>query len=142
MMALATILLPITAFACWRWSRLVADALLLALAAEVVYDVAPWEPLRLVSAVTGLAGVVVLIEHGRQPLYIVGHGRNWRLGFWQGLAQSRPTVLAFLLVGSMAADAAALLWWRGTGEWGPLPFFQVVVLLAMIGVSLWPRRST
>lgn len=142
MTTLALWLLPIAALACWRWSRLVAGALAFAFGAALLYRYAwQWEGLRWVSAATGLVGTFELgrvqgwrdiREHVRAaPQY----GAELRL-------TPRRDVLALLLVGSSAADAAAVLWWRGTGEWGPLPFFQVVVLAAMIAIGLWPRGRT
>lgn len=53
----------------------------------------------------------------------------------------RPDILAALLVASMGVDLTAWLIHRGAGQWGPQPFFQVGVLLAMCAVSAWPRRK-
>lgn len=143
MTTLALWLLPIAALACWRWSRLVAGALVLAFGAWLLYRYAwQWEGLRWTSAVTGLMGVVEL-----------GRSRPSAWTRWQfykrtlvgkALARTRYArvdALAMLLVGSAATDAAAMLWWRSTGEWGPLPFFQTLVLLMMIAIGLWPRRT-
>jgi hypothetical protein len=55
---------------------------------------------------------------------------------------SRPDALAALLVVSMGVDLAALLIHRGTGQWGPQPFFQCAVLLTMCAISAYPRRKT
>lgn len=138
---LARWLLPLAALACWRWSRLVATALALGLVAELAYDVAPWEPLRWVSVVTGTMGIVdlwrrnsVIAEAGRDTTVISG----WRVRL---LPWGRPDVLAILLVWSSLADGLALLWWRRTEQWGALPVLQVITLLAMITVAVWPRRK-
>lgn len=159
---LALWLLPIAALACWRWSRLVAGALALAFGAWLVYRYAwQWDGLRWVSAVTGLAGVVEIgkraglrrvvpeeLDHGARELWASGAATTYSLAHalmrdaWASRwAWGRVDVLALLLVGSAAADAAALLWWRRTCEWGPLPFFQTLVLLAMIAIGLWPRMA-
>ncbi len=141
----STLLLPLAALACWRWSRLVSGALLLALVAGVVYGVWPWEPLRWVSAVTGTMGIAELGRRSvrrsvwRPPHFAVfdeeqqRHFARWGYG--------RPDVLAILLVWSAITDALSLLWWRRTEQWGALPVLQVIALLTMIVVSLLPRRN-
>jgi hypothetical protein len=114
---LALALLLPAALLTWRWSRLVSGALWLTLVATVSWLAILWEPLRAVSVCTGLLGVVGLAVHN----------------------EDRPRALSSLLVASMGVDLAALLIHRGTGQWGPLPFFQCTVLLVMCGIA-WPRR--
>jgi hypothetical protein len=115
---LALFLLLPAAWLTWRWSRLVSGALWLTLVATVSWLATSWEPLRAVSFGTGLMGVVGLATHD----------------------EDRPRALSSLLVASMGVDLAALLIHRGVGQWGPLPFFQCIVLLAMCGIA-WPRRT-
>jgi len=136
--ALARVLLPLAAILTWRWSRLVSGALGFAFVASLVYLVAPWEPLRWVSAVTGLAGVT---ELGRVR-GISGLLARSRVGVRDRrmYIMNRRDIVAALLVGSMAADGVAYLWHRSTGHWGPMPVLQVVVLAAMCVIGAWPRR--
>lgn len=154
------LLLP-AAVVAWRWSRLVSAALGLALVAEFAYDVAPWEPLRWISLVTGTMGLVELkrrITLRRRAkdgdLYA---SAEWARGavFWEEppkgyrdaprvvvqVFKYRANILATMLVWSSLTDALALLWWRRTEQWGALPVLQTITLLAMIAVSVWPRRN-
>jgi len=132
---LALALLLPAALLTWRWSRLVSGALWFALATWLAYRGLRWaypdawaaghlEPLRAVSAMTGIAGV---LETNRWAAY--------------DEPTARAPILGALLVASMGVDLTALLIHRGAGQWGPQPFFQVGVLLAMCAVSVWPRRK-
>jgi hypothetical protein len=169
---LALFLLLPAAWLTWRWSRLMSAALWLALGTWLAYRGIKWqwpdmwaagylEWLRGVSMVTGLVGAVELwwrasfrAERGRwismnplrrsvyrTPATLVGVAvdpREWE-ATW---AVGRPDILAALLVASMGVDLAALLICRAWGQWGPQPFFQACVLLAMCAVSVWPRRTS
>ena len=127
----------LAALTSWRWSRLVAAALALGAAANVVYEFAAWESLRGISAVTGLLGLVELSDRaGRR----YAERRRMLVSWAHPAPIGRPDALAALLVWSSLVDGLALLWWRKTAQWGALPFFQVVVLVVMIVVGLWPRR--
>jgi hypothetical protein len=154
------LLLPAAVLA-WRWSRLVSAALALALLAGLAFLLVPhvawtlrdgeWRwtfaegAYRLaLPGLVGFAGAVVLFwrldmremcRHCRvstpEDAELVAH-----------YALGRPDALAALLVVSMGVDLAALLLHRGTGQWGPQPFFQCAVLLAMCAISAYPRRKT
>lgn len=166
---LALLLLVPAALLTWRWSRLVSVALVVTLAAEAFYRVVVWqnpsaweaghlEPLRAVSMFTGAVGAIVAARNsGRRSEHerIAGAYREWMArgpseGFtgvlghevaersWSRVRRSRW--LGALLFGSMGVDLTALLIHRGTDQWGPLPLFQCVALLAMCAISVWPRR--
>jgi hypothetical protein len=169
---LALVLLLPAALLTWRWSRLVSAALALALLAGIAFLLVPHQAWTLhdgewrwtftegayrlaLPGLVGLAGAVVLAQRitVRQMLetdtigvYQVARegGGSWddievaRVAF----ARGRPDALAALLVVSMGVDLAALLLHRGTGQWGPQPFFQCAVLLAICAVSVKPRRKT
>jgi hypothetical protein len=139
---LALWLLPIAAVCSWRWSKLVSAALGAALAAWLVYRYAwPWEGLRWVSAVTGLAGAVELGRRAR--LRRLQCHTTTRIGvpvfMWQTYKAGRPDLLAALLVGSAVSDALAYRVFVGRGLW-VMAAAQIGWLAAMIAVSLWPTR--
>lgn len=164
-----SLLLP-AAWLTWRHSRLVSGALWLTLATWLAYESIKWqwpgvwaaghlEWMRSVSMVTGLVGAFELAQRAAarhvlatDPLRAF---ETWKEvnGSWTGahaavreasgrLAKGRPDILAALLVASMGVDLAALLIHRGASQWGPQPFFQVGVLLAMCAISVWPRRKS
>jgi hypothetical protein len=139
---LAILLLPLAGLACWRWSRLVSGALVLAFGAALVYRYAwPWEGLRWVSAATGLAGAVELGRRAR--LRRLQCHTTTRIGvpvfMWQTYKAGRPDLLAALLVGSAVSDALAYRVFVGRGLW-VMAAAQIGWLAAMIAVSLWPTR--
>ena len=168
---LALALLIPAALLTWRWSRLVSVALGLTFAVWLAYRGIRWqwpevweagkiEWMRGVSMLTGGMGAVELALRARRRSRVVASYRNaeaWAAEaglrgaeVWAGLMQagvrrmrwSRPDLLAALLVASMAIDLTAWLIHRGAGQWGPQPFFQVVVLLAMCVIGAWPRRKS
>jgi hypothetical protein len=148
------LLLP-AALLTWRWSRLVSGALWLALAVWLAYRGVRWaspdtwaaghlEWMRGVSMVTGLAGAAEIARRhgGYHATWHVPEDMRPRMAA-AGLIRppvSRPDYLAGLLVVSMGVDLAALLICRAWGQWGPQPFFQCIVLVAMCVVA-WPRRK-
>jgi hypothetical protein len=119
-----------------------------------------FEWMRGVSMVTGLVGAIEIahrvkmrtareedLDHGVRLLMIGGTFKTMsaaRLAMsraWiERHAKGRPDILAALLVASMGVDLAALLIHRVVGQWGPQPFFQCIVLVAMCVVA-WPRRA-
>jgi hypothetical protein len=119
------------------------------------------EWMRGVSMATGLVGAIALADRAhrrtlREQIRAAYHewtmrgpidgfsgelGREVAENARKAVAVGRPDVLAALLVASMAIDLAAMLIHRGAGQWGPQPFFQCVVLLAMCVVA-WPRRAS
>jgi hypothetical protein len=154
---LALFLLIPAATLAWRWSRLVSGALWLTLATWLAYRGIRWqwpnvwlaghlEWMRGVSMATGLAGTWTV----RRYLDGARRVRKWNRAFqerkWEGAYAKMPddawriAYLAALLVASMGVDLAALLIHRGTGQWGPQPVFQCIVLLAM-GAVAWPGRK-
>jgi hypothetical protein len=165
---LALFLLLPAAWLTWRWSRLVSGALWLALGTWLAYRGIRWhwpdvwaagylEWLRGVSVVTGLLGAWELVErasarhvllHKPWEAYLLAREFAGRAGVtlislkatdaW--FAPGRPDYLAALLVASMGVDLAAILIHRGASQWGPQPFFQCIVLVAMCVVA-WPRRT-
>jgi hypothetical protein len=124
------------------------------------------EWMRGVSMVTGLVGAVEIAQRQGQRRAMARFGRwAFSVGYreqrddgaaedraWERVRREmpammrrhgvtgRPDCLAALLVASMGVDLAALLIHRGTGQWGPLPVFQCIVLLVMCAVA-WPRRK-
>jgi hypothetical protein len=144
----ALVLLVPAALLTWRWSRLVSGALWLTLATWLAYRGLHWtypdawaaghfEWMRGVSMVTGLVGGVELTR-----LALLRDITSPSRGGFIGRPLGRPDILAGMLMASMGVDLTAWLIHRGAGQWGPQPFFQVVVLLAMCGVSAWPRRKS
>jgi hypothetical protein len=110
-----------------------------------------FEWMRGVSIVTGLVGVFVL--EWRRDMRDVCRRRRMHtpedfdlsaadIAIAERVRCGRPDCLAGMLVASMSVDLTAMLIRRGTGQWGPQPFFQVVVLLTMCAVSAWPRRKS
>lgn len=151
---LALVLLLPAALLTWRWSRLVSGALWLTLATWLAYRGIKWqwpnvwaagylEWMRGVSMVTGGVGAVVL-KRDRPSMRL----RSWayrpaRITMTlRTTSFARVDALAGLLVASMGVDLTAWLVHRGAGQWGPQPFFQCIVLLAMCASSVWPRRKT
>jgi hypothetical protein len=166
---LALFLLLPAAVLAWRWSRLVSAALWLTFAVWLAYRGLAWrwpeahaagafEWMRGVSVVTGGLGAWGLVERA-SARHVLSH-RPWEAYLLarefagrQGVtlislkatdawfAPGRPDILAALLVASMAVDLTAWLIHRGAGQWGPQPFFQAVVLLAMCVIA-WRKRSS
>jgi hypothetical protein len=162
------LLLPAAVLA-WRWSRLVSVALWLTLATWLAYRGIKWhspdawaagriEWMRGVSMVTGLVGAVelaqraavrrLLAESPFEAFYIAREEFGHDVSTWEAckvareaFAVGRPDVLAALLVASMGVDLTAWLIHHGAGQWGPQPFFQCIVLVAMCVVA-WPRRRS
>jgi hypothetical protein len=128
---LALFLLLPAAVLAWRWSRLVSAALWLTLAVWLAYRSLAWrwpeahadgafEVMRYgASAATGFLGLLAFEKGGNETRV------------------RRQLVLGAMLIASMAVDLAALLVHRAWGQWGPQPFFQCLVLLAMCVVA-WP----
>jgi len=142
----------------WSVSRLVSTALALACVASVVYAFAPWEPLRWVSALVGLAGAVEMgwRAHWRSMpgpwIPLSGLGRLWlrkpaslhaiqvEPAWWaKRWALGRVDAIALLCFASMVGDMAAMLVWRRLGEW-VMPVSQIVVCLAICVIARWPKR--
>jgi hypothetical protein len=158
---IALVLLLPAALLTWRWSRLVSAALAIALLAGGAFLLVPHEvwtwhagewrwsfaegAYRLaLPGLVGLAGAFVLFwRHDMREM--CRHGRvstpeDAALVAYYALG--RPDALAALLVVSMGIDLAALLLHRGTGQWGPQPFFQCAILLAMCAIGARSRRKT
>lgn len=106
------ILLPL-AILTWRHSKLVSWSIQVAFIGALAVR-AGIEPLRAVSALTGLAGA---IEIGRARAVDV----RLKLGI--------------LLLGSVVVDGAALLAHRATGDWVQ-PLFQIGIVAVMGYVSV------
>jgi hypothetical protein len=157
---LALILLLPAAILAWRWSRHASAALALTLLAGIAFLLVPHEAwtfrdgewrwtfaegaYRMVlPGLVGLAGAFVLFwRHDMREMC-----RHCRVSTPEDAALvahyalGRPDALAALLVVSMGVDLAALLLHRGTGQWGPQPFFQCATLLAVCAISAYPRRK-
>lgn len=101
------ILLPLAVLT-WRHSKLVSWSIQAAFVGSMAVR-AGIEPMRAVSALTGLAGA---IEIGRARAVDV----RLKLGI--------------LLIGSMVVDGAALLAYRATGDWVQ-PLFQIGIVAVM-----------
>lgn len=101
------ILLPL-AILTWRHSKLVSWSIQVAFIGAIVVRLG-MEPLRAVSALTGLAGA---IEIGRARAVDV----RMKLGI--------------LMLGSMAVDGAAILAHKATGDWVQ-PIFQIGIVTVM-----------
>ena len=101
------ILLPLAVLT-WRQSRLVSWSIQAAFIGAIVVRLG-LEPLRAISALTGLAGA---IEIGRARAVDV----RMKLGV--------------LLLGSMAVDGAAILAHKATGDWVQ-PIFQIGIVAIM-----------
>lgn len=105
---LADLILFPLAILTWRHSKLVSWSIQAAFISAIAVR-AGVEPMRAVSALTGLAGA---IEIGR------ARAVNARLK------------LGILLLGSMVVDGAALLAHKATGDWVQ-PLFQIGIVAVM-----------
>jgi hypothetical protein len=101
------VLLPLAVLT-WRHSKLVSWSIQAAFIGAIVVRLG-LEPLRAVSALTGLAGA---IEIGRARAVDV----RLKLGV--------------ILLGSMVVDGAALIAHRATGDWWQ-PLFQIGIVAVM-----------
>lgn len=144
---LADAIALLAALACWRVSRPSALALLGAFAASLLYLVAPWEPLRWVSAAVGLVGVIEFVrgfEMLRVGVQYVRFMRERRIEMrspWRViLVLPRRAWIGLLLFASMAGDGAALIAYRTWQEW-VLPVAQIVVCAAIAAIARWPERD-
>lgn len=145
---LADILALFAAIACWRISRPAAYALLAAFAASLLYLAAPWEPLRLVSALVGLVGAIEFGRHRPKPpsrhyAWFGYRGAPVPINMPRGnifAEMPRRAWIGLLLLASMTGDGAALLAYRAWQEW-VLPVAQIVVCVAIAAIARWPERS-
>lgn len=123
------------AVASWRWSKRIGGAMLLAFLASLAFLVHPAEPLRWVSALVGLAGVV---EAGSAASAAVRAAKTPREAF---AAMERRGWLGLLCFASMASDGVAMLSWRLQVVW-PMPYTQIGWSLLLIAVGVWPARRS
>lgn len=154
MAAIAFSLSFLAALASYRWSKLCAAAFALAFGASALYlglaRLAPLhhaagelEPLRLVSVVTGTMGAAELracVRIGHKVQCIVSAGRSPLFSLRQRMAELPiRRAIASLLVASSLVDGASWLWWRSTGQWGPLPAVSCLLYVAVCVVGIWQR---
>ena len=116
----------------WRVSRPIAAAIALAVGASALHAETGIEALRWSSALVGLVGAVELGLAARSTLPSPSLGTGPR-------AHPRRGWLGVLCIASMAGDGAALLAWRGLGEW-VWDVAQLLMSGAVIAVCVWPRR--
>ncbi len=137
------ILLP-TAFFCWRHSRAISLAFIIAFVAASFYLLAcPIDAIRWFCAgLTGGIGIVVTLWRAWCRIGAARWNARWSNVFWfSSHYPLTPDILASLLVGSSVADFISLRREAQGHPWGSLSFWQIVTCLVMIAVCIIGRRT-
>ena len=136
------ILLP-TAFFCWRHSRAISAAFIIAFVVASFYLACPIDALRWgLAGLTGGIGIAVTLWRTWCRFGSARWNSRWSNAFgFSAHYPLTPDILASLLVGSSVADFVSLRREAQGHPWGSLSFWQIAVCLLMIAISIIGRRT-